>query len=171
MASSRILIAIAVLAMVVAPAFAVEHIVGDEKGWALNFDYQAWSEGKEFRVGDKLVFKYPEGAHDVLKVDGAAFQQCAAPATAEALTSGDDVIELATPGRKWYICGIGRHCEAGKMKLAITVLPERVESPASSPSGDEAPGPNSSSAASRIALPKYAAWMAGFFGIVFMIMV
>ncbi|KAM0046093.1 putative Phytocyanin domain, cupredoxin [Helianthus debilis subsp. tardiflorus] len=29
-------------------------VVGDEKGWTLNFDYQAWAMGKKFYVGDKL---------------------------------------------------------------------------------------------------------------------
>ena len=33
---------------------AVEYVVGDEKGWTINFDYQAWAQGKEFHVGDKL---------------------------------------------------------------------------------------------------------------------
>ena len=31
-----------------------EHIVGDEKGWTLNFNYTAWAEGRQFRVGDTL---------------------------------------------------------------------------------------------------------------------
>ena len=42
----------------------------------------------------------------------------------EALTSGSDVITLATPGKKWYICGVAEHCEAANQKLAITVLPQ-----------------------------------------------
>ena len=31
-----------------------DFIVGDETGWTINFDYQAWAQGKDFRVGDKL---------------------------------------------------------------------------------------------------------------------
>ncbi|KAJ6360100.1 hypothetical protein OIU77_004169 [Salix suchowensis] len=37
---------------------AVEHIVGDDKGWNANFNNTTWASGKVFRVGDTLVFKY-----------------------------------------------------------------------------------------------------------------
>lgn len=68
------------------------------------------------------VFKYPVGKHNVLKVDGTAFKDCAVPANAnDTLTSGNDQIELATPGNKWYICGVPKHCDGGQ-KLAITVM-------------------------------------------------
>lgn len=33
---------------------AIEYIVGDDNGWTENFDYQAWTSDKEFRVGDIL---------------------------------------------------------------------------------------------------------------------
>ncbi|KAK3429093.1 hypothetical protein EUGRSUZ_E00500 [Eucalyptus grandis] len=106
-----------------------DFMVGDDKGWTLNFDYQAWAEGKQFYVGDNLVFKYPEGAHDVLKVNGTGFQHCVAPAGTVALATGNDVVPLLMPGKKWYICGIGNHCATGNMKLVITVLPN-TEAPA-----------------------------------------
>ncbi|XP_012833606.1 PREDICTED: blue copper protein-like [Erythranthe guttata] len=35
-------------------------------------------------------------------------------------TIRNDVIPLATPGKKWYICTVGEHCSKG-MKLVITV--------------------------------------------------
>ncbi|KAI3687499.1 hypothetical protein L1987_81196 [Smallanthus sonchifolius] len=97
-------------------------VVGDYKGWTLNFDYQAWAMGKKFYVGDKLVFRYPKGIHNVFRVDGTSFHQCIIPAANQTLTSGYDVITLQTPGRKWYICGVGKHCQMG-MKLFINVLP------------------------------------------------
>lgn len=37
--------------------------------------------------------------------------------------SESDTIVLETPGRKWYICGVGKHCENGGQKLVITVQP------------------------------------------------
>ncbi|PWA75032.1 Cupredoxin [Artemisia annua] len=89
-------------------------VVGDNYGWTLNFDYQAWATGKEFIVGDKLVFRYPTGKHNVFRVNGTQFQQCAIPAANEALTSGYDVITLATPGRKWYMCGVVFRYPTGK---------------------------------------------------------
>ncbi|KAF8398047.1 hypothetical protein HHK36_016973 [Tetracentron sinense] len=107
-----------------AVSMAKEFIVGDEVGWTIRFDYQAWADGKDFHVGDKLVFRYPVGAHNVFKVNGTGFQNCIVPPVTEALTSGNDAITLATPGRNWYICGVGKHCEIGGQKLFITVQPE-----------------------------------------------
>ncbi|KAL9675391.1 hypothetical protein QQ045_003593 [Rhodiola kirilowii] len=120
-------------AIVVPPSFATEFIVGDETGWTINFDYQAWAAGKNFYVGDTLVFKYPVGVHNVHKANLTAFQQCQVPLTAP-LATGNDVITLATPGKKWYICGVGKHCQAGNQKLAITVSDASSASPAPAPS-------------------------------------
>ena len=101
------------------------------------------------------MFKYPKGAHNVLKVNGTGFAQCAAPAGTVALETGYDVITLATEGRKWYICGVGKHCEAGNQKLVITVLPQ-VWTPVPSPSpwapGKDQPSSASISSASRFGL-------------------
>lgn len=33
---------------------AKDFIVGDQSGWTVGFDYQAWAAGKEFHIGDKL---------------------------------------------------------------------------------------------------------------------
>lgn len=79
------------------------------------------------------VFSYPAGVHNVFKVNGTGFRECIKPALSEALTSGNDTIVLATPGRKWYICGVGQHCAAGNQKLFITVNPMAM-SPSIAPS-------------------------------------
>ncbi|KAL0399736.1 UNVERIFIED_CONTAM: Lamin-like protein [Sesamum radiatum] len=136
MASKAFLIMIVVATIAAPPAFATDYVVGDRSGWTLGVNYTAWAEGKEFYVGDRLIFKYAKGVHNVYKVNGTAFQQCAVPSPSEALTSGSDVITLATPGRKWYICGVGEHCASG-MKLVITV--DSSIAPASAP----APAPTS----------------------------
>ncbi|KAF5729919.1 putative Blue copper protein precursor [Tripterygium wilfordii] len=168
MASSQLFIAISTVALIFLPSvLATDFFVGDGNGWRINFDYQAWAAGKEFRVGDKLVFKYPEGAHNVHKVDVAGFQNCAAPAGSQALVSGNDVITLSSPGKKWYICGVGKHCEVGNQKLVITVLPQ-VGTPASSPS--PSPAPASAAAAGRTitsASLKFYGWMLSILGIFF----
>ncbi|XP_061946214.1 blue copper protein 1a-like [Populus nigra] len=149
MASRRVL-AIFVLIAAIFPmtTLATEYIVGDESGWTLGFDYHAWAASKNFLVGDELVFKYPVGAHNVFKVNGTEFQNCIIPLADKALTSGDDVgdsgtlcadwwydtIVLASPGKKWYVCGVGKHCELGGQKLAITVQSlAPTPSPAPSP--------------------------------------
>ncbi|KAK4398120.1 UNVERIFIED_CONTAM: Lamin-like protein [Sesamum radiatum] len=137
MASKAFLITIIVATIAAAPpAFATDYVVGDESGWTLGVNYTAWAEGKEFYVGDRLIFQYAEGVHNVYKVNGTAFQQCTVPPPSEALSSGSDVITLAAAGRKWYICGVGNHCASG-MKLVITVASSVA--PASAP----APGPTS----------------------------
>ncbi|KAJ4721288.1 blue copper protein-like [Melia azedarach] len=124
------LLAIATFAPIITSA--KEFIVGDDMGWTVGFDYQAWANDKVFYVGDKLVFQYPAGAHNVFKVNGTSFQNCEIPASDnQALKTGNDIIVLATPGRKWYICGVGNHCELGQ-KLVITVLPPQAEAPAPS---------------------------------------
>ncbi|KAM7258667.1 hypothetical protein ACFE04_014408 [Oxalis oulophora] len=136
MASPKIFVTgiLMVAAFVIPSIMATDHVVGDENGWKLNFDYQTWAQGKEFKVGDRLIFKYTKGLHNVEKVDGAGFRQCVASDGTEALTSGKDVITLATPGNKWYICGVSNHCESGNLKLTITVqTPLQVEAPALSP--------------------------------------
>ncbi|KAL3833575.1 hypothetical protein ACJIZ3_008311 [Penstemon smallii] len=95
---------------------------------------------KTFFLGDRLVFNYGQGFHNVYRVNGTSFQQCATPSLSEALTTGNDVITLATPGRKWYLCGVGNHCASG-MKLVITV--SSAEAPAL------APAPTSGSSATN----------------------
>ncbi|XP_015899794.3 double-stranded RNA-binding protein 1 isoform X1 [Ziziphus jujuba] len=81
------------------------------------------------------VFQYPVGAHNVFKVNATSFQNCIVPPPDQALMTGNDTIVLASPGKKWYICGVGKHCETGGQKLAIT-----VQSGAGAP--QVAPGPS-----------------------------
>ncbi|XWS36601.1 hypothetical protein CRYUN_Cryun20dG0098700 [Craigia yunnanensis] len=108
-----------------------EFIVGDQFGWTIGFDYKTWTAGKEFHVGDKLVFRYPVGVHNVFRVNGTDFKNCTVPPGSKSLTTGNDTIMLATPGRKWYLCDVGKHCENGQ-KLFITVEPAVEVAPAPS---------------------------------------
>ncbi|KAJ4844299.1 hypothetical protein Tsubulata_030499 [Turnera subulata] len=130
---------------VITPALAKEYIVGDDHGWTTGFDYQAWAKDKDFLVGDKL------GSHNVFKVNGTEFEKCIKPPPDEALTSGNDTIVLATPGRKWYLCGVGQHCEVGGQKLAITV--QALAQPPSI-----APSPFHAKKPSRKTLIRFPAW-------------
>ena len=85
-------------------------------------------------LNNGVVFKYAVGKHNVFKVNGTAFQSCTIPPASEALTTGSDRIVLAIPGRKWYICGVVGHCNAGQ-KLVITVQPQTLPpTPAPAPS-------------------------------------
>ncbi|KVH95440.1 mavicyanin-like [Cynara cardunculus var. scolymus] len=134
---------IATLVAFAASVSATEYIVGDESGWTLDFDYQTWAQGKRFFVGDKLVFNYPLGKHNVLRVNGTSFQQCMISSSNDALTNGNDVVTLLSPGRKWYICGVGKHCELRNMKLVINVE-----------SMSPAPSPSTTSGSSNLVIPK-----------------
>ncbi|KAL3498735.1 hypothetical protein ACH5RR_041467 [Cinchona calisaya] len=163
MAFVRVIIALAIVGAVITPTLAKDIAVGDESGWKLNFDYQAWAEGKEFHIGDRLIFNYTKESHNVLKVDGVGFQQCAKPDGIEPLNSGNDVITLASPGKKWYICGVANHCASG-MKLVINVTPNL---------GSSAPAPSPSSTPESAAVREMAltffAGMISAFGIFMMI--
>ncbi|KAK8541893.1 hypothetical protein V6N12_014513 [Hibiscus sabdariffa] len=133
---------LAIVAMFLpAMAVATEYIVGDDKGWTMNFNYQAWAKDKVFHLGDKLVFRYPEGYHNVFKVNGTAFKNCDIPSENIALTSGNDTIVLKTPGRKWYICGVANHCSSYGQKLAIFVQYPNGWAPAPAPTAHSVPAP------------------------------
>ncbi|XP_073133016.1 stellacyanin-like [Henckelia pumila] len=144
MASKAFLIAVIVATVLVASTLATDYMVGDNDGWKLGVDYTAWAKGKTFYVGDTLMFMYKEGAHNVQKVNGSDFKQCKSTNSSNLpLTGGNNVIPLKSPGKKWYICGIGEHCSKG-MQFAITVS---VQGPAPTPTPwPTAPPPPSSTA-------------------------
>ncbi|CAN6322337.1 unnamed protein product [Urochloa humidicola] len=146
MASKKMLLLVAAtlaaVAFLPAPATATEHWVGDANGWTLQFNYTAWAETKQFKVGDTLVFKYSEPSHTVVEVNGADFKSCNIPENSNVLTTGKDQVTLDEAGRRWFICGVGAHCKSG-MKVKINVL--SADEAAGAPSA--APPPPSSPAA------------------------
>ncbi|GJX62136.1 5-methyltetrahydropteroyltriglutamate--homocysteine methyltransferase [Tanacetum coccineum] len=76
--SNHIMVVIAVLVVVLLPAttLATRYKVGDDYGWTIGYDYQAWADDKEFKVGDQLEFIYVKAAHNVYGVNSGAFDQC-----------------------------------------------------------------------------------------------
>lgn len=105
------------------------------------------------------VFKYSAGVHNVHRADSASFQTCTPSATSVALTTGNDVITLASEGKKWYICTKASHCATGNMKLAITVLPQM---------GSPEPAP-AVSAATLHGASSYIAWITAAVGAIVII--
>ncbi|MED6150107.1 hypothetical protein PIB30_069136 [Stylosanthes scabra] len=103
-------------------ASATDFVVGDDKGWTLDYNYTHWAQDKVFVVGDTLVFKYNNNSHNVLKVNQTSFKECNPSDPVGSYQTGYDQIPLQTPGKKWYICGIGKHCAEHQMKFAINVL-------------------------------------------------
>ncbi|KAL3833574.1 hypothetical protein ACJIZ3_008310 [Penstemon smallii] len=146
MAFKAFLIAI-ITAAAVASAVATDYMVGDNAGWKLEVNYTEWAKGKDFRVGDTLMFMYNKDYHNVAKVNGTDFQQCTASNASNLLRTGSDTITLATPGKKWYICGLSDHCSKG-MKLVINVA-----------AAPEAPAPSPTSAATNFSPLKSYAWI------------
>lgn len=50
-----LVIGIVAIATIFMPStMAMDYVVGDDKGWTQNIDYQAWAQGKQFFVGDTL---------------------------------------------------------------------------------------------------------------------
>ncbi|KAJ1293249.1 hypothetical protein BS78_01G053900 [Paspalum vaginatum] len=145
MASKQTLVLVAAaLAVAFLPALAAatEHWVGDDQGWKLGFNYSAWAETKEFKVGDALVFKYMESKHNVVELSGADFAACnlPAPASAKALTTGQDQVTLDEAGRRWFACGVGTHCQQGmKVKINIVAATEDAGAPSVAPPPPSSP--------------------------------
>ncbi|KAK4339946.1 hypothetical protein RND71_041408 [Anisodus tanguticus] len=88
--------------------------VGDGAGWTLGASN--WPNGKTFKTGDILVFKYPKGVHNVVIVNKANYDNC--NASGKTFSSGNDSISLGK-GTNYFICGIPGHCSGG-LKMAVT---------------------------------------------------
>ncbi|KAL9431281.1 hypothetical protein AB3S75_026463 [Citrus x aurantiifolia] len=89
--------------------------VGDTSGWTYNI--QSWTNGKQFKAGDTLIFNYDASIHNVAVVDGNSYKSCRDSPTSKSFSSGKDQIKLSK-GRNYFICSIPGHCEAG-LKLAV----------------------------------------------------
>ncbi|VVA98019.1 unnamed protein product [Arabis nemorensis] len=99
-----------------------EHIVGDSNGWELFTNYTTWTRGREFHVGDVLVFNYDGDQHNVMQVNSTAYADCGRDNYTSISTKGNDTILISEVGELWFICGVGDHCENGQ-KLKINVAP------------------------------------------------
>ncbi|TVU41531.1 hypothetical protein EJB05_15059, partial [Eragrostis curvula] len=108
---------------------AMDWTVGDNDGWRAGFNKTGWTDGKTFRVGDTLLFKYTKGQHTVVEVNGADFRACNLQGQRlGAWNTGNDVVRLQNPGRRWFICDVAGHCDGG-MKMLITVLDAGAPAP------------------------------------------
>ncbi|KAF4369555.1 hypothetical protein F8388_019424 [Cannabis sativa] len=122
---------IAIIAISLVPSIsAVDYIVGDEAGWTTNFDYQAWAQDKMFLLHSTIRRENIMFSKQMLNTIGSV-----------PLTSGNDVITLATPGRKWYLCGVSQHCSLGGQKLSLYVIDQFAWSPMYPPTPAPLPFP------------------------------
>ncbi|XP_014508181.1 mavicyanin [Vigna radiata var. radiata] len=136
-------------AMVVAKeVFAAQHVVGGSQGWDQSTDFNSWTSGQTFNVGDKLVFKY-SSLHSVIELGNeSAYKSCDISNPIQSLSTGNDVVKLEKPGTRYFTCGTLGHCSQG-MKLKITILKGNANapSPASSPSSSSSSSSSSFSPA------------------------
>ncbi|GMH28848.1 hypothetical protein Nepgr_030691 [Nepenthes gracilis] len=122
--ASLILISLAAAASIMTPtASALIHVVGGSNGWEIPPNatfYAEWAKPRTFGVGDKLVFPYRTGAHNVLQVSAKDFETCSDDDVINYFFKGPTVVQLNATGDYYYYSGVGTHCEAGQ-KLHITV--------------------------------------------------
>ncbi|XP_057772840.1 cucumber peeling cupredoxin-like [Salvia miltiorrhiza] len=109
------------------------HVVGDSMGWDIppntSASYSNWASAKTFMLGDILVFNFMTNQHDVVQVPKASYDDCSDDgAIGSVITAGPANITLNSAGDRYYICTIGRHCEAGQ-KLSITVVSSSTPQP------------------------------------------
>ncbi|KAF5180763.1 Basic blue protein [Thalictrum thalictroides] len=119
-ASSVVTIAVALLVLLVHTeiAHAAVYQVGGSGGWT--FKTVGWPNGKKFRAGDVLVFKYNPSFHNVVAVDRNSYNTCKTPRGARVYKSGNDAIRLAK-GQNSFICNFTGHCEAA-MKITVNAV-------------------------------------------------
>ncbi|XP_076937425.1 mavicyanin-like [Bidens hawaiensis] len=100
---------------------AKEYFVGDDKGWEQHVDYKAWVAGKDFRVGDTLVFELKHINHNILVVDEDGYNKCCgASRVVDVREVGIHSILLTYPGTFGFISNVGEDCPNG-MKILVTV--------------------------------------------------
>ncbi|XP_027123647.2 umecyanin-like [Coffea arabica] len=140
-------------AMLQQGATAEVYVVGDSIGWAIPQNgaaaYTNWASGKNFKVGDILVFNFVTNQHDVQQVPKASYDACNSNnAIGGMITDGPANVTLSSTGAHYFICTFNGHCQAGQ-KLAISVSgsagtpganpPARTPAPATTPTAPPPP--------------------------------
>ncbi|XP_038899950.1 cucumber peeling cupredoxin-like [Benincasa hispida] len=130
-------------------ATATVHVVGDTVGWTVppgNTFYSDWADENTFVVGDSLSFKFPTGAHDVLKVTKESFEACSSDkGIGNVLTTGPATVKLDTAGMHYFICTVGKHCSGGqKLSISVSAASGGAMSPSSLATPTPANSPSSS---------------------------
>ncbi|KAL5724801.1 hypothetical protein ACHQM5_008018 [Ranunculus cassubicifolius] len=81
----------------------------------------SWASGQTFKVGDQLVFKYYTAPHNVLELPNEKdYSSCDMRA---AVNVENGIVELKTPGIRYFVCGTPLHCHLG-MRLQVETVAE-----------------------------------------------
>ncbi|XP_037427697.1 basic blue protein-like [Triticum dicoccoides] len=107
--------ALAVACCCMGVASAAPYYVGDGGGWSLSS--ASWPNGKQFRAGDVLVFRYNPLIHNVVAVGEEGYSRCTTPAGSRTYESGNDAVRLAR-GDNRFMCTRLYHCNFG-MKMVV----------------------------------------------------
>ncbi|XP_040381589.1 chemocyanin-like [Oryza brachyantha] len=167
--SVAVLAAVMAIAAVASTAVAKDYTVGGSYGWDTYIDYDKWTAGKTFMVGDTITFKY-EVYHNVLEVPASDYDSCTATNPVSVHSGGNTTFELAAAGTRYFICSIPRHCLNGTMHVKVTTVPYSAsaaaaaanagspsQAPLPSAAADEPHKPMGDSASSPAAAPRTAA--------------
>ncbi|CAN0923021.1 Blue copper protein [Linum grandiflorum] len=134
-----IIAALAILLIAAPAALAADITVGGTTGWTNfgNVNYDTWSSGQKFKVGDNAVFNYG-GSHSVAEVSKSDYDSCDASNAIQTYSDGATSIPLSAAGTRYFICPAAGHCSGG-MKIAIKVdgasSGGSPSTPATTPSG------------------------------------
>ncbi|KAM0828478.1 hypothetical protein ACQ4PT_067520 [Festuca glaucescens] len=148
-ASCGALLAVMAVAALATTALAKNYTVDGSTGWDTYVNYDKWTAGKTFMVGDNIEFKY-EVYHNVLEVTKPDYASCATGSPISIHSGGDTTFELTEAGTRYFICGIPRHCSNGTMHVKITTVAydaataaaiEAAAAPGAAPSSAPLPSP------------------------------
>ncbi|GKV38164.1 hypothetical protein SLEP1_g46104 [Rubroshorea leprosula] len=124
-----------------------------------DFNYQAWAAAKISGLETNLFLSIKKEPTMCLELMELHFSSVQHQLQLRPLPL-EKIINLTTPGQKWYICVIGTHRASGNMKLAITLLAE-----GESPGHSLAASPDTSAARTNAA-PTYYGWIVLILGII-----
>ncbi|KAJ4721724.1 Basic blue protein [Melia azedarach] len=97
---------------------ASEHVVGGNKGWDLYPELYFWPDGKHFKAGDVLIFKYNNPLFHVEAVNESQYINCNSEGQPKKIySSGHDRVVLHK-GLNYFICGGIDYCGYG-MKIVV----------------------------------------------------
>uniref|UniRef100_A0A0A0LTT8 Phytocyanin domain-containing protein n=2 Tax=Cucumis sativus TaxID=3659 RepID=A0A0A0LTT8_CUCSA len=106
--------------------YGFDYDVGGDFGWnvpPIPTFFSDWTHNKTFFVGDKLVFQSNSSEfHDVAEPESQTdFDGCVKPGISLSTSSAMLSVLLDSPRRRYFICTIGNHCNAG-MKFTVDVF-------------------------------------------------
>ncbi|XP_040382568.1 blue copper protein-like [Oryza brachyantha] len=169
-----VVVVVVVAAAAVLPGAAAykNYTVGDDKGWydgltLPGVDYQEWADGKNFSLGDFLIFNTDKNHSVVQTRNETLYKSCdyndsgpddTVEWSAAAPEFSKDAVTVAVPllreGGSYFFSGNydGEQCENGQ-RFAITVAHGQGLPPDLRPPAAEAPGPSSSASGAAGAPP------------------